>query len=133
MSQSLTNSVQTYPKTKLQIRLLQVLAWGTIAASVLGSFSAWHQIFDLMSHFRCQYLVFTGRTFRLFVVGQVAKVVFADTLRNVAQRNRDWAILPAYHSHATPLRTDKICLISFNVHTVNKQSAEVLTYLKNTR
>lgn len=117
--------------------LVRDAALGVLTCSLLGSFGASYYLFDLCSHFRCQYLalllILTAALWRM-KSPRWAIVAFLGALHNAFVVGPYY--LPVAGVGASQSRLpntsprDGLSLISFNVHTANRRSADVLEYLQ---
>ncbi len=120
-------SPRAEPSKTHRIWFLRDLAVGVIVPSTLGAFGAGHQLLDLCSNFRLQYLallcVLAVLLWRMRSPRWAAIALLA-VLQNAA------LVGPYYwpvNSVGRP--TAKLSLVSFNVHTANRNCAAVLEYL----
>jgi endonuclease/exonuclease/phosphatase (EEP) superfamily protein YafD len=114
----------------LALRLARDIAMSVFVVSTLGACGRWFYLFDLCSHFRGQYLALLA-------------VLAAILWRMNARAWAGVAVLGAIHNAvlvvpyylaspgAPPVAETRpaLSLVSFNVHTANRKSADVLDYL----
>jgi endonuclease/exonuclease/phosphatase (EEP) superfamily protein YafD len=115
--------------------LLRDLTLTAIVCSTLGSFGAFHFLLDLMSHFRCQYLA--ALSVLAVLLWRMKSPCWAGVALLSVVHN---AILvgPYYlpaggwvgGSATTQSSQPMLKIISFNVHTANRNGSAVLSYLQ---
>lgn len=109
--------------------LIRLVALGTMCASIMGSFSAWHQVFDLFSHFRCQYFVLLGLCTVALWWRKSPRLAIPATILTL----HNAVLIGPYYLPRSPAEdtSEKLSLVSFNVHTANRNSQAVLEYLQS--
>ncbi len=112
--------------------LLRGIAAAVIAVSVAGSFGGGHALFDLCSHFRCQYFALLAvLAIVLWCVRSPrwAGVALLACLHNAVLLGPYY--LPTHSASRSPgTDAQDLSIVSFNVHASNRRSAEVLEYLR---
>lgn len=112
-------------------RNVQLATLAIIAASTLGSLGSLHFLLDLLSHFRCQYLaalaVLAALLWRM-KSPRWAAVALAGLIHNAILVGPYY--LPTTGGSATTQNSQPaLKIVSFNVHTTNRNSAAVRDYL----
>lgn len=108
--------------------LLQIAAIGLALASFLGACGSINLLFDLCAHFRGQYLVLAAVL--AIVLWRMKSRGFAVLALAIVFHNA--ILIGPYYLPAKSAEKPaaKLSLVSFNVHTSNRRSAEVLEYLR---
>ncbi len=107
---------------------LRMATLGLVFASVLGAWGGANLLFDLCAHFRFQYLAFAAV---LSIVLWRQKSPWWAAAAGVVLIHNAILVGPYYlPANSTTSPTAKLSLVSFNVHTSNQRSGEVLNYLQ---